>query len=227
MIRVVLVDDQELVRTGLAMVIESSDDMVVAGEAADGRAALRLLTSVRADVVLMDVRMPGMNGIEATRTLTAAARAPKVIVLTTFDVDEYAYAALRAGAGGFLLKDATASEVRAAIRAVHGGDAVIAPSTTRRMLDTWVRVRRPEPDHAALDPLTQREREVFVKIATGCTNPEIAAELFVSEATVKTHVGHILTKLGLRDRIQIVIFGYDHGLVPEREPEVRRHPPSG
>jgi DNA-binding NarL/FixJ family response regulator len=217
-IRVALVDDQELVRTGLAMVVESSDDMVVVGEAGDGSAAIQLLAAVRADVVLMDVRMPRMNGIEATRGLTAAAQGPKVIVLTTFDVDEYAYAALRAGASGFLLKDATASEVLAAIRAVHGGDAVIAPSTTRRMLDELVRARRPDPDLAALAPLTRREREVFLEIVTGYANPEIAARLHISEATVKTHVGHIMTKLGLRDRIQIVIFGYDHGLVGSGPP---------
>jgi DNA-binding NarL/FixJ family response regulator len=225
-IRVVLVDDQELVRAGLAMVVESSDDMVVVGEAGDGSAAIQLLTAVRADVVLMDVRMPRMNGIEATRELTAATQAPKIIVLTTFDVDEYAYAALRAGASGFLLKDATASEVLAAIRAVHGGDAVIAPSTTRRMLDDLVRARRSDPDLAALAPLTQREREVFFEIATGYANPEIAARLHVSEATVKTHVGHIMTKLGLRDRIQIVIFGYDHGLVPHQDREGDHRPPS-
>jgi DNA-binding NarL/FixJ family response regulator len=213
-IRVALVDDQELVRTGLAMVVESAGDMVVVGEAGDGAAAIDLLSAVRADVVLMDIRMPRMDGVRATAQLTAGARAPKVIALTTFDLDEYAYAALQAGASGFLLKDATAPEVLAAIRAVHAGDAVIAPSTTRRMLGQLVRARRSGPDLDALRPLTEREREVLLEIATGYANPEIAARLHVSEATVKTHVGHILAKLGLRDRIQIVIFAYDHNLVP-------------
>jgi DNA-binding NarL/FixJ family response regulator len=213
-IRVALVDDQELVRTGLAMVVESAGDMVVVGEAGDGAAAIDLLAAVRADVVLMDIRMPRMDGVRATAQLTARVRAPKVIALTTFDLDEYAYAALQAGASGFLLKDATAPEVLAAIRAVHAGDAVIAPSTTRRMLGQLVRARRSGPDLDALRPLTEREREVLLEIATGYANPEIAARLQVSEATVKTHVGHILAKLGLRDRIQIVIFAYDHHLVP-------------
>ena len=215
-IRVVLVDDQELIRTGLGMVVESADDMMVVGEAGDGLAAIDLLSAVRADVVLMDIRMPRLDGIRATRRLAAGARAPRVIVLTTFDLDEYAYAALRAGASGFLLKDATGPEVLAAIRAVHAGDAVIAPSTTRRMLDHLVRARPSGPDLDALRPLTEREREVLIEIATGHANPEIAVRLHVSEATVKTHVGHILAKLGLRDRIQIVIFAYDHGLVPRR-----------
>lgn len=218
-IKVALVDDQELVRTGLAMVVESADDMVVVGEAGDGAAAIELLSAVRADVVLMDLRMPRMDGIRATAQLCAGARAPKVIALTTFDLDEYAYAALQAGARGFLLKDATAPEVLAAIRAVHAGDAVIAPSTTSRMLGQLVRARRAGPDLDALRPLTERERDVLLEIATGYANPEIAARLCVSEATVKTHVGHILAKLGLRDRVQIVIFAYDHGLVPRhREP---------
>jgi DNA-binding NarL/FixJ family response regulator len=175
------------------------------------------LTAVRADVVLMDIRMPRMDGIETTRQLVVAPHAPKVIVLTTFDLDEYAYAALRAGASGFLLKDASAAQVLEAIRAVHGGDAVLAPSTTRRMLDELVEARRSEPDVAVLRPLTEREREVFVEIAAGHPNPEIAARLHVSEATVKTHVTHILAKLGLRDRVQIVIFAYDHGLAPPRD----------
>ncbi len=215
-IRVALVDDQELVRTGLSMVVENADDMVVVCEAGDGARAIDLLRTIRADVVLMDIRMPRMDGIQATRQLIAAPRAPKVIVLTTFDLDEYAYAALRAGASGFLLKDATAVEVLAAIRAVHAGDAVIAPPTTRRMLDQLVRAPQPGPDLDALQPLTERERQVLIEIATGHANPAIAARLHVSEATVKTHVGHILAKLGLRDRIQIVIFAYDHGLVPLR-----------
>jgi DNA-binding NarL/FixJ family response regulator len=197
-------------------VVETADDMEVVGEAGDGRGAIALLSTVRADVVLMDIRMPRMDGIEATRQLIAGLRSPRVIALTTFDLDEYAYAALRAGASGFLLKDATATEVLAAIRAVHAGDAVIAPSTTRRMLGQLVRAPQPGADLDALRPLTEREREVLLEIATGYANPEIAARLHVSEATVKTHVGHILAKLGLRDRIQIVIFAYDRGLVPLR-----------
>lgn len=218
MIRVALVDDQELVRTGLAMVVEAADDMVVVAQAGDGEQALTALTGARADLALVDIRMPGMDGIEATRRILAASPGTKVIVLTTFDLDEYAYAALRAGASGFLLKDATAQEVLAAIRAVHGGDAVIAPSTTRRMLDHLVAARPAEPDAAALARLTPRERELLVEIAQGFTNPQIAVRLHLSEGTVKTHVGRILTKLDLRDRVQIVIFAYEHGLVTPRGP---------
>jgi DNA-binding NarL/FixJ family response regulator len=212
-IRVALVDDQELVRTGLAMVIDACEDMRVVAQAGDGAQALSVLTATSADVVLMDVQMPRMNGVDATAALTARDDAPKVIVLTTFDLDEYAYAALRAGASGFLLKDASAVEVIAAIRSVHSGDAVIAPSTTRRMLDHLSRGEPRSPDEAAVAALTEREREVLVEIAHGYANPEIARRLYLSEATVKTHVGRILAKLGLRDRVHIVIFAYDHGLV--------------
>lgn len=215
-IRVALVDDQELVRTGLAMIIEAQEDMVVVAHAGDGERALSVLSGVPADVVLMDIRMPRMDGVEATRRLVARQRAPRVLALTTFDVDEYAYAALRAGASGFLLKDASAQEVVVAIRAVHAGDAVLAPSTTRRMLDQFVASRGSRPDREAVAHLTDREREVLQEIAGGATNPEIARHLHVSEATVKTHVGHVLAKLGLRDRVQIVIFAYDHGLVRPR-----------
>jgi len=204
-IRVALVDDQELVRTGLAMVIDACDDMRVVAQAGDGAQALDELSRHTADIVLMDVQMPRMNGVDATALITARDDAPKVIVLTTFDLDDYAYAALRAGASGFLLKDASAADVIAAIRAVHSGDAVIAPSTTRRLLD---HLGRGEPRQRDDDAVA-----VLGEIARGYANPEIARRLYLSEATVKTHVGRILAKLGLRDRVHVVIFAYDHGLV--------------
>ncbi|NLT53130.1 MAG: response regulator transcription factor [Actinomycetales bacterium] len=216
MIRVALVDDQELVRIGLRMVIEASDDMKVVAEAPDGEQAVAVVTRIPTDVVLMDIRMPRLDGVEATRRIVARPDAPRVIALTTFDLDEYAYAALRAGASGFLLKDATSAEVLTAIRTVHAGDAVIAPSTTRRMLDHLVHARELDVDEEAVSCLTDRERTVLLEIAAGYTNPEITRRLHLSEATVKTHVGHILAKLGLRDRVQIVIFAYDHGLVHPR-----------
>ncbi|MFD9942609.1 response regulator [Nonomuraea sp. NPDC059023] len=213
MIRVFVVDDQDLVRTGTVMVLQAQPDMEVVGEARDGADALARLRTVRADVVLMDVRMPRMDGVAATRELLAGTpEAPKVIVLTTFDLDEYAFAALRAGASGFLLKDAPAEEMLAPVRTVHEGDAVIAPSTTRRLLD-HVAPTLPAPGP---DPLTAREREVLRHIARGHTNAEIAGLLFLSEGTVKTHVGRILAKLGLRDRVQAVIWAYEHGLTRPR-----------
>jgi DNA-binding NarL/FixJ family response regulator len=214
-IRVALVDDQELIRTGLAMVIDACDDLAVVVEANDGAEAYERLAATAVDVVLMDVQMPRVNGVDATAMITARAGAPKVIVLTTFDLDEYAYAALRAGASGFLLKDASAADVLAAIRAVHSGDAVIAPSTTRRMLEHLAAAepRASSSGDEALSVLTDREREVLVEIANGHANPEIARRLYLSQATVKTHVGRILAKLGLRDRVHAVIFAYDHGLV--------------
>lgn len=215
-IRVALVDDQELVRTGFAMVVEAAGDMTVVAEAADGAQAVADLAARSVDVVLMDIRMPRMDGIEATRRLVDRPCAPKVIVLTTFDLDEYAYAALRAGASGFLLKDASAESVLTAIRTVHSGEAVIAPSTTRRMLAHLVEARPTGPDEAAVAVLTERERQVLQEIALGYANPEIARRLFLSEATVKTHIGRILAKLRLRDRVHIVIFAYDHGLVTPR-----------
>jgi DNA-binding NarL/FixJ family response regulator len=215
-IRVALVDDQELVRTGFAMVVDACDDMQVVAQAGDGAQALETLSRVPADVVLMDVQMPGMNGVDATAALTARPDPPKVIVLTTFDLDAYAYAALRAGASGFLLKDSSAVDVVAAIRTVSQGDAVLAPSTTRRMLEHLVTAGpRPDAEDAAA-VLTDREREVLVEIAKGYANPEIARRLYLSEATVKTHVGRILAKLGLRDRVHAVIFAYDHGLIRPR-----------
>ncbi|WP_049558813.1 response regulator [Nonomuraea sp. SBT364] len=207
-IRVFVVDDQDLVRTGTSMVIDAQDDMEVVGEARDGVDALAGLARVTADVVLMDVRMPRLDGVEATRRLLAGG-GPKVIVLTTFDLDEYAFAALRAGASGFLLKDAPADELVAAVRTVHAGDAVIAPSTTRRLLD-HVAPTLPRPANPAVE-LTEREREVLRHIALGETNAEIAGALYMAEGTVKTHVGRILAKLRLRDRVQAVIWAYEHG----------------
>ncbi len=248
-IRVALVDDQQLVRAGFRMVIDSQPDLAVVAEAGDGEEALRVLgdRTLRGgvDVVLMDVRMPRLDGLAATARLTQAALpgagasgagvaeagapeagapeagAPRVIVLTTFDLDEYVLAAIRAGASGFLLKDAPPEEMLAAIRTVHAGDAVIAPSSTRRLLEHLVTVL-PEEDpgdargsaaRAALDTLTEREREVLVLMARGRSNTEIGQDLFVAEATVKTHVGRILAKLGARDRVQAVVTAYETGLV--------------
>jgi DNA-binding NarL/FixJ family response regulator len=212
-IRVALVDDQELVRVGLAMVIDASDDIQVVVQAADGAEAVAALAGTRVDVVLMDVQMPRMNGVEATGKVAARENAPKVILLTTFDLDEYAIAGLRAGASGFLLKDASADEVLHAIRAVHAGDAVLAPSTTRRMLDHLATARAPRDASPLLERLTARERDVLLEIARGHSNAETAQRLFLSEATVKTHVGHLLAKLEVRDRVQAVIFAYENGLV--------------
>ncbi|WP_122816115.1 response regulator transcription factor [Nocardioides pantholopis] len=222
-IRVFLVDDQQMVRAGFAMLVGSQPDLEVVGEAGDGREALERLAATRADVVLMDVRMPRLDGVEATRLLAArhpAGEGPRVIVLTTFDLDEYAFAALRAGAAAFLLKDAAPPDLLGAIRAVHRGDAVVAPSTTRRLLEHFV-AALPEDPGAAGDPredprlaaLTDREREVLVLIARGLSNTEIAAELVVAETTVKTHVGRLLAKTGSRDRVQLVVLAYDTALV--------------
>jgi DNA-binding NarL/FixJ family response regulator len=214
-IRVLLVDDQELVRTGFRMVLDAQTGIEVAGEAADGRAALEVLRSTSADVVLMDVRMPRMDGIEATRHICARPGGPKVIILTTFDLDEYAFAALKAGAAGFLLKDAGPEQLIEAIRAVSSGDAVVAPSTTRRLIDRFV-PHIPDDNPAAdnaLATLTARESEVLKLVARAMSNGEIAGMLYVSEATVKTHVGRILNKLDLRDRVQAVVFAYETGLV--------------
>lgn len=215
MIRVVLVDDQELVRTGLAMVVDSTDDLRVVGQAADGAQALDVVAATPCDVVLMDVRMPKVDGVEATKRILARhPDGPRVVVLTTFDLDEHAFAALKAGASGFLLKDAPAEEVLAAVRAVHAGDAVLAPSTTRRLI-SHVAATLPGPADGP-DPLrrlTDREREVLVEVATGASNAEIAQRMHLSEATVKTHVGRLLAKLALRDRVQAVVLAYETGLV--------------
>ncbi len=214
-IRVLLVDDQELVRAGFRMVLDAQPDIDVAGEAGDGLRAIEVLRSITADVVLMDVRMPRMDGIEATRRICASPDGPKVIILTTFDLDEYAFSALKAGAAGFLLKDAGPEQLIEAIRAVRSGDAVVAPSTTRRLIDRFVQhiPDQGEAETGALDTLTAREREVLQLVARGLSNNEIAGQLFVSEATVKTHVGRVLSKLDLRDRVQAVVFAYETGLI--------------
>jgi DNA-binding NarL/FixJ family response regulator len=221
-ISILLVDDQELLRMGFRMVLDAQPDMEVIGESADGEQAVDLVLERSPDVVLMDVRMPGMDGVEATSRIVASGSESRVIILTTFDLDEYAYAALRAGASGFLLKDAPPADLISAIRAVASGDAVVAPSTTRRLLSSLAhRLPGPAPNpgagadggHHALQALTPREREVMLAVARGMSNSEIAESLVLSEATVKTHVGRILAKLELRDRVQIVVFAYDNGLV--------------
>jgi DNA-binding NarL/FixJ family response regulator len=219
-IRVALVDDQQMVRAGFKMVIDSQPDMTVVAEAGDGVEALRVLARERADVVLMDVRMPRMDGLAATAALTGLPDAPRVVVLTTFDIDEYVLEAIRAGASGFMLKDARPEEMLAAIRTVHAGDAVIAPSATRRLLEHLVTALPaptadvpPSAAHHALGTLTEREREVLELMARGRSNTEIAADLFVAEATVKTHVGRILAKLDARDRVQAVVLAYETGVV--------------
>jgi DNA-binding NarL/FixJ family response regulator len=214
--RILLADDQELLRMGFRMVLEAQDDLEVVGEAGDGAEAVALTRQLEPDVVLMDVRMPRMDGVQATRALVDGGSRSHVIILTTFDLDEYAHAALRAGASGFLLKDAPTADLLSAIRAVASGDAVVAPSTTRRLLATIAHqlpVGETTADLAELSSLTPREREVLIAVARGLSNAEIADELVLSEATVKTHVGRILAKLALRDRVQIVIYAYDRGLV--------------
>ena len=221
-IRTVLVDDQEMYRLGFRMLLESQEDVELVGEAEDGSAAVELLAGVEADVVLMDVRMPRMDGIEATRRIVggsgdgpADGPAPRVLVLTTFDLDEYAFEAIRAGASGFLLKDTGLEELMAAIRHVHDGDAVMAPSTTRRLIERFA--VRPAPatdvESAPLDRLTSREGEVFLMLARGFPNDRIARDLSIAEGTVRIHVGRILGKLGLHDRSQAVVLAYESGLV--------------
>jgi DNA-binding NarL/FixJ family response regulator len=216
-IRVMLVDDQVLLRTGFRMVLQAQPDMEVVAEAGDGAEALEVLRSTRVDVILMDVRMPRMDGVEATATICARGEgAPRVLILTTFDLDEYAFSALKAGASGFMLKDVPPNDLLSAIRAVHSGDAVVAPSTTRRLIDQFVPIlpsAASAPGHPGLDKITDREREVLLLVAQGLSNGEIAAKLVLSEATVKTHVGRILAKLGLRDRVQAVVLAYETGLV--------------
>ncbi|MER5990079.1 MULTISPECIES: response regulator [Streptomyces] len=215
-IRVMLVDDQVLLRTGFRMVLAAQPDMEVVAEAGDGVEALEVLRATAVDVVLMDVRMPKLDGVETTRRICADTDPPKVLILTTFDLDEYAFSGLKAGASGFMLKDVPPGELLAAIRAVHSGDAVVAPSTTRRLLDRFAPMlpgTGKQPAHKELERLTEREREVMVLVAQGLSNGEIAARLVLSEATVKTHVGRILTKLGLRDRVQVVVLAYETGLV--------------
>jgi len=220
-IRVMLVDDQVLLRTGFRMVLAAQPDMEVVAEAGDGAEALEVLRHTRVDVVLMDVRMPRMDGVEATRRICGGDRTPddggpRVLILTTFDLDEYAFAALKAGASGFMLKDVPPDELLTAIRAVSSGDAVVAPSTTRRLLDRFTPMLPSgvgAGEHPEIDRLTEREREVLLLVAQGLSNGEIAKKLVLSEATVKTHVGRILTKLALRDRVQAVVLAYESGLV--------------
>jgi DNA-binding NarL/FixJ family response regulator len=220
-IRVLVVDDQELVRSGFCVILDAADGITVVGEAADGEAAVSQAAAHGPDVVLMDIRMPGMDGLEATRLITRdAAAAPKVVMLTTFDLDEYVYEALRAGASGFLLKDSPRHDLIAAVRAAAAGDALLAPSVTRRLIEAFAR-RPPEtaPSPSRLASLTARERDVLMMLARGRSNAEIAVGLFVSEATVKTHVGNLLAKLGLRDRVQAVILAYETGLVVPGSPD--------
>jgi DNA-binding NarL/FixJ family response regulator len=213
-IKIALVDDQELVRTGFRMVLDAQRDMTVVGEAADGAAAVELAKTRNPDVMVMDVRMPRLDGVAATRQICAAGDRPRVLMLTTFDLDEYAFAALKAGASGFLLKDVPPEELLYAIRSVHSGDAVVAPSVTRRLIDRFAPMLPADTaPPAKLADLTEREREVLVQVARGLSNAEIAHGLFVSEATVKTHVGRILAKLSLRDRVQAVVLAYETGIV--------------
>ncbi|MDR1293675.1 MAG: response regulator transcription factor [Bifidobacteriaceae bacterium] len=216
-IRVILVDDQQLVRAGFALVIASQPDMRVVGQAGNGAEALRLVATEPADIVLMDVRMPTMDGLAATERiaeLQTPGAPPKIVMLTTFDLDEYLLHAIKAGASGFLLKDAPPEQMLAAIRAVHTGDAVIAPSSTRRLLDHVAHsIPAEPPDPGVFDTLTEREREVLILMARGLTNGEIATRLVVAEATVKSHVGRILAKLGARDRVQAVVCSYENMLI--------------
>ena len=216
-IRVVLVDDQTLVRTGFRLVLDETGDIEVVGEAADGARALDVVARTRPDVVLMDVRMPGMDGIEATRRIRSGAHPAKVIILTTFDLDEYVLSGLRSGASGFLLKDALAADLISAVRVVALGEAVAAPSVTRRLIAHYLGSAQARPATGErLTALTGREREVLILITRGLSNTEIAAALVLSESTVKTHVSRILAKLDLRDRVQAVILGYECGLVDHR-----------
>ncbi|WP_128381707.1 response regulator [Streptomyces cavernae] len=231
MTTVLIVDDHALQRFGFRMLLESQDDLAVVGEAGNGAEAVRLTAELHPDVVLMDIRMPGLDGIEATRRIVAAGDRTRVLILTTFDLDEYAYAGLRAGASGFLIKDAEPEDLLSGIRAVASGDAVVAPSLTRRLLDAYVQhlpaspicqgtpdgePPAPEPD-PRVTTLTDREREILTVIGRGWTNAEISAHFHLAESTVKTHVGRILAKTGSRDRIQAVIVAYDAGLVRPRE----------
>jgi DNA-binding NarL/FixJ family response regulator len=219
-IRLLIVDDQELVRTGFRLFLETHDDLDVVGEAGDGAEAIERARRLRPDVILMDIRMPRMDGIEATARLTSAGLEPppRVLVLTTFDLDEYVFGALRAGAAGFLLKDAPRERLLEAIRVVHAGDALLSPSITRRLIEDFAARTDPLQPPALLEALTSREREVLVLVARGLSNGEIAERLVVTEATVKSHVGSILLKLGLRDRVQAVVFAYEHGIVAAGDP---------
>jgi DNA-binding NarL/FixJ family response regulator len=227
-VRIVVADDHQVVRTGFAALLDTQPDFVVLGTASDGAEAVRMSRELRPDVVLMDVRMPGTDGIEATRQLAGSEGSPRVIILTTFDLDEYVYDALRAGASGFLLKDVTAERLFDAVRVVAAGEALLAPAVTRRLISEFARLRpqasgQGEKPAAAIGELTPRETEVVRLLAEGLSNPEIAARLVVTEETVKTHVSRVLHKLGLRDRTQAVVLAYESGLVtpgshPTRDP---------
>jgi DNA-binding NarL/FixJ family response regulator len=221
-IRVLVADDQELVRTGFCVILEAADGITVVAEAANGVQAVQGAAEHQPDVILMDVRMPEMDGLEATRQITGGDRSagPKVVMLTTFDFDDYVYEALRAGASGFLLKDAPRHDLIAAVKVAAEGNALLAPSVTMRLIDAFA--RRPAetlPAPSRLATLTARERDALLRLARGLTNAEIAADLFVSEATVKSHVGSVLAKLGLRDRVQAVILAYEAGIVRPGEPD--------
>jgi len=224
-IRVLVVDDQELVRSGFCVILDTAEDITVVGEAANGEAALAAAVGCRPDVVLMDIRMPGMDGLEATRLLTGSAPAPRVVMLTTFDLDEYVYEALRAGASGFLLKDTPPEQLVGAIHVIAAGEALLSPSITRRVISEFVKGTGPKPQaqFPRLQDLTARELEVMKAIARGLSNAEIAKELFVSETTVKTHVARILMKLGLRDRVQAVVLAYEAGVVQPGDHAVETH----
>lgn len=225
MIRVALVDDDALVRGGIRMILESTDDVVVVGEAADGREGVRLVRAERPDVALVDVRMPVLDGIEATAQLTAEVPGTRVLIVTTFEHDEYVFDALRAGASGFLLKRTAPEELIAAVRVVAAGDALLSPSVTRRLIEAFARpAPRAAADVAAVGALTEREQEVLVALASGESNAELARRLFISEETVRTHVKRVLHKLGLRDRAQVVVYAYESGLVV---PGARRPPAPG
>ena len=213
-IRVLVVDDQELVRAGFVKLLEPESDIDVVGQAGDGYAAVEAAARTRCDLVLMDIRMPRLDGIEATRRIRSGRSAPQVLILTTYDLDEYVFEALRAGAGGFLLKDAPADQLIAGIRVVTAGEALLAPAVTRRLIQEFARRPTPPPEGPLeLAELTAREREILTLIARGLTNSEIAGDLVLGESTVKTHVGSILSKLALRDRVQAVVLAYETGLV--------------
>ncbi len=224
-IRVLLVDDQPLLRMGFRLILEGEDDLEVVGEASDGAEAVRKVEELEPDVVLMDVRMPAVDGIEATRRITASASNARIIILTTFDLDEYAFSGLQAGASAFLLKDVAPAELVQGVRLVASGDAVVAPRVTQRLLETYVRGGRmpgqatAQPRDPLLEELTPRETEMLEAIAGGLSNAEIAHKFFLSEATVKTHVRRILTKLHLRDRVQVVVYAYETGLVIPSNPD--------
>ena len=218
-IAVIVADDQGMVRSGLRSLLEQASDIEVVGEAADGQQALSAIRRLRPDVALMDIRMPNLDGLAATRKLVGEATTSRILVLTTYDLDEYVFEALRAGASGFMLKDAPAEELVGAIRVLAAGEALLAPTVTRRVIEAFARLPAPNAEQrSALAELTSREVDVLRLLARGLSNAEIAAELVVSDATVKTHVSHVLMKLGLRDRIQAVIFAYESGLIAPAPP---------